>query len=60
VGLQTIAAATSEENATIEEVNEPYLLRIGFIKRTPRGRVATRSAWEYLGKEAPRDLELFS
>lgn len=49
VGIQAIAAATSEEKETIEEVYEPYLLRLGFIERTPRGRVATRHAYEHLG-----------
>lgn len=51
VGLQTLAAATSEETATIEEVYEPYLLRLGFIERTPRGRVATEAAWEHIKKD---------
>lgn len=54
VGLQTLAAATSEENATIEEVYEPYLLRIGFIERTPRGRVATEAAWAHIKKTQPQ------
>lgn len=49
VGLGTLAAATSEEEATIEEVIEPYLLQLGFIERTPRGRVATDKAYEHLG-----------
>ena len=53
VGLQTIAAAISEEDATIEEVSEPYLLRLGFIERTPRGRVATPRAYAHLGKTPP-------
>ncbi len=50
VGLQTLAAATSEEKETIEEVYEPYLMRSGFVERTPRGRVATRRAYEHLGR----------
>lgn len=50
VGLQTLAAATAEEEATIEEVYEPYLLRIGFLERTPRGRMATIHAYKHLGK----------
>ncbi len=59
VGLQTIAAAISEEDATIEEVSEPYLLRLGFIERTPRGRVATPRAYAHLGKTPPNSqLEL--
>lgn len=49
VGLKTIAAAISEEEATIEEVTEPYLLQLGFLERTPRGRIATKKAYEYLG-----------
>ncbi len=50
VGIQTLAASTSEEEETIEEVCEPYLLRLGFIERTPRGRMATESAYKHLGK----------
>jgi Holliday junction DNA helicase RuvB len=50
VGLNTLAAATSEEENTIEDVIEPYLLQIGFIDRTPRGRVATQKAKEHLKK----------
>jgi Holliday junction DNA helicase RuvB len=53
VGLNTLAAALSEEESTIEEFHEPYLLRIGFIERTPRGRVATAAAYGHLGKPAP-------
>jgi Holliday junction DNA helicase RuvB len=53
VGLQTLAAASSEEEATIEEVNEPYLIQLGFLERTPRGRVATARAYEHLGKKMP-------
>lgn len=47
VGLDTLAASTGEEKDTIEDVYEPYLLQIGFINRTPRGRVATKKAYEY-------------
>jgi len=50
VGLNTLAAALTEEEATIEDVVEPHLLRHGFIERTPRGRIATKSAYEHLGK----------
>lgn len=50
VGLQTLAAATAEEEATIEEVYEPYLMQIGFLERTPRGRVATSNAYKHLKK----------
>ena len=49
VGLDTIGASISEESDTIESVYEPYLLQLGFIERTPRGRVATRLAYEHLG-----------
>jgi Holliday junction DNA helicase RuvB len=49
VGLGTIAAATSEEIKTIEDVYEPYLLQIGFLARTPRGRIATPNAYQHLG-----------
>lgn len=54
VGLETLAAATSEEAETIEDVYEPYLLQLGFLQRTPRGRVATRLAYEHLGRVLPR------
>jgi len=47
VGLNTIAASISEEADTIEEVYEPYLIQLGFLNRTPRGRVATDSAFDY-------------
>lgn len=53
VGLQTIAASLSEEPDTIMDVVEPYLLQIGFIDRTPQGRVATARAYEHLGFEPP-------
>ena len=49
VGLDTIAAAVSEESDTIMDVIEPYLLRLGFLDRTPRGRVVTPRAYEHLG-----------
>ncbi len=54
VGLDTLAAATSEESDTIEDVYEPYLLQLGFISRTPRGRLATDLAYEHLGLQPPR------
>ena len=50
VGLDTIAASIGEESETIEDVYEPYLLQIGFINRTPRGRVATRLAYEHFNR----------
>ena len=49
VGLQTLAAATSEEQDSILDIYEPYLLQMGFIERTPRGRIATKAAYEHLG-----------
>jgi holliday junction DNA helicase RuvB len=49
VGLSTLSAATSEEQATIEEVYEPFLLKLGLLERTPRGRLATKKAYEHLG-----------
>ena len=49
VGLDTVAAAIGEESITIEDVYEPYLMQIGFLNRTPRGRCATKTAYEYLG-----------
>ena len=55
VGLDTIAAAISEEADTIMDVYEPFLLQLGFIDRTPRGRVATRRAYEHLGIARPTD-----
>jgi holliday junction DNA helicase RuvB len=53
VGLSTLAVAVGEEPDTVEEVAEPYLLRAGLLSRTPRGRVATRAAWEHLGRTPP-------
>jgi len=55
VGLGTIAAATDEETDTIEEVYEPYLIQLGFLERTPRGRVGTMRAFDYFGIQ-PRGL----
>jgi Holliday junction DNA helicase RuvB len=49
VGLNTLAAAISEDMATINDVYEPFLLRLGFLRRTHRGRMATRLAYEHLG-----------
>jgi Holliday junction DNA helicase RuvB len=53
VGIDTLAAATSEESDTIMDVYEPYLIQLGFLQRTPRGRVATRGAYEHLGAPLP-------
>jgi Holliday junction DNA helicase RuvB len=61
VGLDTLAAATGEDAQTIEEVYEPYLLQIGYLNRTPRGRIATRAAWQHLGYQPPdQQLPLLS
>lgn len=58
VGLKTLAAAVSEEEETIEEIHEPFLLRLGFLARTPKGRVVTESAYGYLGKEVSSQNKL--
>ncbi|MDO5047403.1 MAG: Holliday junction branch migration DNA helicase RuvB [Anaerococcus sp.] len=55
VGVDTIAASTGVENVTIEDVYEPYLLQIGFISRTPRGRVLTRKAYKHYGLKMEED-----
>ncbi len=63
VGIDTIAAAVSEETATIEDVYEPYLMQNGFLHRTPRGRVATAAAYAHLGipyPSRPESADLFS
>lgn len=57
VGVQTLAAAVSEEVQTIEDVYEPYLMQIGFIERTPRGRKATSLAYQHLGITPPAQLQ---
>ncbi len=51
IGLETIAATLSEDVGTVEEVLEPYLMQIGFVRRTPRGRVITKKAYEHLGRK---------
>ena len=58
VGLSTLAAAVGEEPDTVEDVVEPYLLQLGFLQRTPRGRVATPRAYAHLGVTAPGQLPL--
>jgi Holliday junction DNA helicase RuvB len=62
VGIDTLAAALSEPRDTIEDVYEPFLLQQGFLGRTPRGRIATRKAYEHLGQPAPvpKQGDLFS
>lgn len=59
VGLETIAAAIGEEAITIEDVYEPYLMQIGFIGRTPRGRVVTNAAYSHLGIDKPGQQGLY-
>ena len=59
VGLSTLAAAVGEEQDTVEDVYEPYLMQLGFLKRTPRGRVATETAYQHLGLAMTRDPGLF-
>jgi len=57
VGLKTVAAAISEEENTIEEVNEPYLMQLGLLERTPRGRLATNRAYRHLGHDLPKNRQ---
>ena len=58
VGVDTLASATSEEKDTIEDVIEPFLIYKGFIKKTPRGRVATKMAYEHLGRSYSEELTI--
>ena len=58
VGLSTLAASVGEEPDTVEDVVEPYLLQLGFLQRTPRGRVATERAYRHLGTHLPGTLPL--
>ena len=55
VGLDTLASATGEDTQTIEDVYEPYLLQLGFIARTPRGRVCMPNAYKHLGKKLSKE-----
>lgn len=57
VGLNTLGAALSEEAETLEEFNEPYLIQIGFLERTPRGRVLTEHGYRHLGKNPPAEAQ---
>jgi Holliday junction DNA helicase RuvB len=59
VGLNTLAASLAEEEDALEEVYEPFLIQRGFLDRTPRGRVATRLAYEHFGLPLPRRGMLF-
>ena len=56
VGLETLAATIGEEAVTLEDVYEPYLMQLGFLKRTPRGRCVTHKAYEHLGLSVPKSL----
>ena len=57
VGLDTLAACTGEDPVTIEDVYEPFLMQIGYVAKTPRGRVLTRLGWQHLGLACPDDYE---
>jgi len=57
VGLETLAACTGEDPVTIEDVYEPFLMQIGYLAKTPRGRVLTRLGWQHLGLACPDDYE---
>jgi Holliday junction DNA helicase RuvB len=57
VGVSTLAVAVGEERETVEELAEPFLVRLGFLARTPRGRVATPGAWRHLGLPVPATLD---
>ena len=63
VGIDSLAAAIGEERGTIEDVLEPFLIQQGFLMRTPRGRMATRTAWQHFGLDMPaadeRSRDLF-
>jgi Holliday junction DNA helicase RuvB len=66
VGIDNLSAAIGEERGTIEDVLEPYLIQQGFLMRTPRGRMATRHAWQHFGlspppssADIPQELDLF-
>lgn len=58
VGLDTLAASIGEDSNTIEDVYEPYLLQLGFLNRTPRGRMATAKAYEHFGIKQPKQMEI--
>jgi Holliday junction DNA helicase RuvB len=57
VGVETIAALTAEERTTIEDFIEPYLMQIGLLERTPRGRKVTAKAYTHLGKKAKKPTD---
>jgi holliday junction DNA helicase RuvB len=55
VGIETVASTISEDSGTLEDLVEPYLLQLGFLKRTPRGRIATKAAYEHIGAKHPEE-----
>ena len=57
VGLETLSAMTGEDASTIEDVYEPYLMQLGFMMRTPRGRVCTPAAYEHMGRRPQTQQE---
>ena len=57
VGLDTLAATTGEDAVTIEDVIEPYLMQLGFIMRTPRGRICTQAAYDHMKIPMPVDMK---
>ena len=57
VGLDTLASSTGEDANTIEDVYEPYLLQIGFVARTPRGRICLAKAYEHFGRQMPESVK---
>jgi len=57
VGLETLASALGEEAVTLEDVCEPYLMQLGFLSRTPRGRCATALAYEHMGLPLPQERQ---
>ncbi len=57
VGIATLAVAVAEERETVEELAEPFLVRLGFLARTPRGRIATAAAWRHLGMAVPAGID---
>ena len=57
VGIGTLAVTVGEESETVEDVYEPFLLQLGMLKRTPRGRMATPAAWAHVGLTPPKDAE---
>jgi Holliday junction DNA helicase RuvB len=58
VGLETLAATINEDSNTVEDVIEPFLLQLGFISRTPRGRVCTPAAYRHLNRPVPKSAQV--